>query len=162
MDLKSILGLRSPIHTIARLLNPFNAPCLLQGIFHPSFMLTHQRAAQLLNQPKMAVFRGEGGEIEIRPNKPTEVFTVNKSELKNQTWHPMLVESHQQIDKEMNLSRLKQVWSGSDQDDYAIAAIIGTTAIALNTLQKSSGKEEALNMAKHLWDKRDVNLLKGT
>ncbi len=162
MDLKSILGLRSPVHTIARLLNPFDAPCLLQGIFHRSFMKTHQRAAQLLDQSHMAVFRGDGGEIEIRPNKPTEVFTVHGTKLSNNTWPAMLNESHQQIDQYMDLNKLKNVWEGSIQDDYAIAAIVGTTAIALDTLGTSNGVSEAMDLARNLWAKRDINYLDRT
>ena len=162
MDLKSILGLRSPVHTIARLLNPFDAPCLLQGIFHRSFMKTHQRAAQLLDQSHMAVFRGDGGEIEIRPNKPTEVFTVHGTKLSNNTWPAMLNESHQQIYQYMDLNKLKNVWEGSIQDDYAIAAIVGTTAIALDTLGTSNGVSEAMDLARNLWAKRDINYLDRT
>jgi anthranilate phosphoribosyltransferase len=160
MDLKTILGLRSPIHTIARLLNPFNAPCVLQGIFHRSFMKTHQRAAQLLNHSKMTVFRGEGGEIEIRPNKPTELFSINDSELEQQIWPAMLDQSHQQIDEDLDLNRLKKIWDGTSYDEYAVAAIIGTTAVALKTLGKSDERLEAISMASSIWDQRDINYFK--
>src|SRR5262245_36454512 len=72
--LRPIFGLRSPVHTLSRMLNPMDAPVTLQGIFHPGYMAIHQKAALLLNQPHMAVFRGEGGEGERRPNKPCEVL----------------------------------------------------------------------------------------
>ena len=160
MDLKSILGLRSPIHTIARLLNPFDAPCILQGIFHRSFMETHQRAAQLLNHSKMTVFRGEGGEIEIRPNKPTELFSINDSESEQQIWPAMLKQSHQQIDEHLDLNRLKEIWEGTSSDEYATSAIIGTAAVALKTLGKSDKRLDALRMASSLWDQRDITYFK--
>ena len=160
MDLKSILGLRSPIHTIARLLNPFDAPCVLQGIFHRSFMKTHQRAAQLLNHSKMTVFRGEGGEIEIRPNKPTELFSINDSELEQKIWPAMLDQSHQQIDEQLDLNRLKKIWDGTSYDEYALAAIIGTTAVALKTLGKSDERLDAISLASSIWDQRDINYFK--
>ena len=159
MELKSVLGLRSPVHTIARLINPFNASCLLQGIFHRGFMQTHQLTAQLLNQPHMAVFRGDGGEIECRPNKPTEVSTVHKGKLNSFIWPPILDKSRQPLDENLDLKRLKNVWDGNDKDEYAIGAIIGTTAIALETLGKTSGHKEALTMARKLWDERDINNL---
>ena len=50
MGFKPILGLRSPIHTLARMINPFGAPVLLQGVFHPNYMATHRDAAMLLGQ----------------------------------------------------------------------------------------------------------------
>ena len=76
MGFKPILGLRSPVHTLARMINPFGAPCLLQGIFHPNYMATHRDAALLLGEQNMVVFRGEGGEIERRPGKPCETLGV--------------------------------------------------------------------------------------
>jgi anthranilate phosphoribosyltransferase len=35
IDLRPFMGLRSPVHTLARMLNPLNAPYMMQGIFHP-------------------------------------------------------------------------------------------------------------------------------
>ena len=72
IELRPILGLRSPVHTLCRMINPFSAPFMLQGIFHRGFMETHQGAALLLDQPRMAVFRGEGGEIERRRERPAK------------------------------------------------------------------------------------------
>lgn len=56
MGLRPILGLRSPVHTFARMLNPFAAPVLLQGVFHPGYMKLHRDAGVLLGQPALAVF----------------------------------------------------------------------------------------------------------
>ena len=64
IGLKSILRLRSPAHTIARMLNPLRAPYVLQGVFHPAFNSVHQKAAALIQQPNLSVFWGEGGEID--------------------------------------------------------------------------------------------------
>jgi len=159
IDLKSVLGLRSPVHTIARLLNPFNAPCVLQGIFHRGFMETHQRAAQLLGQPHMAVFRGDGGEIECRPNKPTDVWTVHDGQLGASTWPALLGESRQPLDEDMNVTRLIDVWRGTDNDDYARAAIIGTAAIALETLGRVTQADDAIKEAQSMWHERDTSRL---
>ncbi|MDE2259168.1 MAG: glycosyl transferase family protein, partial [Betaproteobacteria bacterium] len=48
LDLKSVLGLRSPVHTLVRMLNPFRAQVSLVGIFHPGYDDTHQQAGLLL------------------------------------------------------------------------------------------------------------------
>ncbi len=90
IELRPLLGLRSPVHTVARMLNPFDAPYLLQGVFHPGFNVIHQGAAALLGQPHMAVFRGEGGEIERRASKPAEVFSVHDGVLSVEEWPPLL------------------------------------------------------------------------
>lgn len=51
IDLRPIFGLRSPVHSFSRMLNPFDAPVMMQGIFHRGFMDIHSGAAQLMNQP---------------------------------------------------------------------------------------------------------------
>lgn len=155
IDLKPLLGLRSPAHTIARMLNPFKAPHSIQGIFHRGFMDTHQRAGHLLGQPHMAVFRGEGGEIECRPNKPTEVRTVHDGELGQEDWPRVLAGSPQDEDSEMDIKRLIDVWTGDIEDEYATAAVTGTAAIALKLLGKATSFDAAQAMAEEIWHKRD-------
>ena len=155
INLRPILGLRSPVHTIARMLNPLNAPYMLQGIFHVGYMDIHQGAAQILNQPHMAVFRGEGGEIERRPNKSLDVKTVHAGEMATEEWPSMLPEPRQPIDKELNVARLVSVWRGDEEDSFVDAAITGTIAIALKMMQKASSIEEATSQADQIWLARD-------
>ncbi len=157
IDLKHILGLRSPIHTVARMVNPFKAAVVLQGIFHPTFMPKHQMAAKLLNQPHLAVFRGEGGEIECRPNKAFKVMTCHNGQLESESWPQLSPQSHQEIDAILDISRLEAIWSGEVTDHYATAAIKGTLAVALKSLAKASTVEDALAMAEQMWQARDVN-----
>ncbi|MEG0348192.1 MAG: glycosyl transferase family protein, partial [Acinetobacter sp.] len=45
ISLRNVMGLRSPIHTLARLINPFNAKATLQAIFHPAYRTSHQQTA---------------------------------------------------------------------------------------------------------------------
>lgn len=45
IDLRNTLGLRSPIHSLVRLLNPLNADCILQSIFHPGYQKPTARPA---------------------------------------------------------------------------------------------------------------------
>ncbi|MHA1152422.1 MAG: glycosyl transferase family protein [Alphaproteobacteria bacterium] len=155
IQLRSVLGLRSPVHTLARMLNPFRAPYQLQGIFHPSYMCIHQGAARLLGQPHMAVFRGEGGEIERRPNKPCAVLSLDDGALGAQDWPPMLASSQQPRDEEMDIGRLIGFWRGEVADDYASAAVTGTLAIALRTLGRAENIDAAQALAETLWTARD-------
>lgn len=155
INLKHVLGLRSPIHTVARMMNPFKAPYVLQGIFHPTFMPKHQIAAQLLAQPHLAVFRGEGGEIECRPNKAFKVMTCHGDILETESWPQLAEDSRQEIDETLDVSRLKAIWSGEVDDPYADAAVEGTIAISLKTMQKSDTVENALKKAKEMWQARD-------
>lgn len=152
--LRSILGLRSPVHTLSRMLNPFGATVMLQGIFHPGYMDIHQRAALLLGQPHMAVFRGEGGEIERRPNKPAEVLTVHDGVAGEERWPVLLDDPRQSPDEEMNLDRLTAVLRGEAGDEYGEAAVTGTIAIALKTLGCAQTIETAQQQAIAMWNDR--------
>lgn len=155
IDLRPVLGLRSPVHTLARMLNPFAAPCMLQGIFHPGYMAIHQGAAVVLGQPHMAVFRGEGGEIERRPNKPCEVSTVHGDSTGDERWPPLLPEPQQAVDEAMDLDRLGALWRGESVDAYATAAVTGTLAIALKALGRAATVDEAQAQADAMWASRD-------
>jgi anthranilate phosphoribosyltransferase len=160
IQLRPILGLRSPVHTLSRMLNPLAAPYLLQGIFHPGYMAIHQGAARLLGQPHMAVFRGEGGEIERRPNKPCAVLTVEGGRPGSEDWPPLLPSSRQPHDEQMDLGRLVGFWRGETADDYASAAVTGTLAIALRTLERARDMDSAQALAESLWQARDRERLR--
>ena len=94
IDLRPVLGLRSPVHTLVRLLNPFNAPYSIQGIFHPSYRAVHQEAAALLNQPHMAVLKGEGGETERNPDMDCLVQSVHEGVLSEEIWPALFSQRH--------------------------------------------------------------------
>ena len=157
IDLKSVLGLRSPVHTVSRMLNPFKANHVLQGIFHPGFNAVHQQAAALLGQPHLAVFRGEGGEIERRPQKPVDVLTVHDGVLATEVWPMLLNEPRQSTDANMDLTRLGNVWRGKAKDPYGEAAIQGTLAIAVRLLGTAKTQNDALQKAREIWENRDLS-----
>lgn len=159
LGLRPILGLRSPVHTFARMLNPFGAPCLLQGVFHPGYLKIHRGAGVLLEQPRLAVFRGDGGEIERRPSKPCDVMMAIDGELLDERWPPMVNEPRQAPDGAMELDRLIALWRGEIEDDYGEAAVVGTLAIALRTLGAAANVAEAQSRAEALWRARDRSRL---
>ncbi|MCP5080459.1 MAG: glycosyl transferase family protein [Alphaproteobacteria bacterium] len=159
IGLRPLLGLRSPVHTLARMINPFDAPCMVQGIFHRGFMETHEGAARLLKQPHMAVFRGEGGEIERRPGKTCEVWSVDNGTTDVTRWPALLEDPRQPEDSEMNVDLLSAVWRGDAENAYAEAAVIGTLAVALKLLGRAATVGDAEAMASSMWAGRDTSQL---
>ncbi|MFV2055235.1 MAG: glycosyl transferase family protein [Thiohalomonadales bacterium] len=153
IGLRPLLGLRSPVHTIARLLNPFNAPYLMQGIFHPGYQAVHQNAALLLGQPHLAVVKGDGGEIERNPDMECQVHSVHNGELSQTSWPAMFKQRHVK-DATMDASRLKLLWQGDIEDEYASAAVIGTLAITLHMMGKADTFETAQSKAQQMWNER--------
>lgn len=159
LELRPILGLRSPVHTFARMLNPFAAAAMVQGIFHPRYMRIHRDAGLILGQPRLAVFRGEGGEIERRPGKPCDVMMAIDGEGLDERWPPVIDEPRQTPDESMDLKRLGALWRGAIADEYGEAAVIGTLAIALRTLGAAENAGEAEARARTLWSARERSRL---
>ncbi|HHI70991.1 MAG TPA: glycosyl transferase family protein [Rhodobacteraceae bacterium] len=162
IGLRPVFGLRSPVHSFARMLNPFKADMLPQGIFHRGFMDVHAGAAVLLNQPNMAVFRGEGGEFERRPNKPTVVWSTHGTDDPvEETWPAMQDAPHQPKDEQMDIRELARVWRGEADNTYADAAVRGTVAIVLKTMGRADTVETAQQMADEIWAARDKQNIVG-
>ncbi|KUJ80516.1 hypothetical protein AVO45_05565 [Ruegeria marisrubri] len=160
IELRPIFGLRSPVHSFSRMLNPFTAETMMLGIFHRGFMDIHAGAARLLNQPRMAVFRGEGGEIERRPNKPTQVWmTQGDAEPVVENWPALLPDPRQPADEVMDIGGLERFWHGDLEDAYAEASVVGTIAVTLRAMGKAASIEEAETKARDLWAARDPRFL---
>ena len=153
INLKPILGLRSPVHTLVRLLNPGNAQYSIQGIFHPSYRQVHQHAACLLNLPHMAVLKGEGGETERNPDVECLVQSVHLGELSDENWPNFFRHRHVKAES-LEPEQLLAVWQGELDDEFAQATVIGTAAIALKLLGKVDDQEQAQALAEHYWHNR--------
>ncbi len=153
IEMRPLLGLRSPVHTIARMLNPFDADYVMQGIFHPGYRPMHQEAALLLGMPHLAVIKGDGGEIERNPDTACLVQSVHDGEMSDEEW-PALFNTRHMKDEELNVSRLRDLWEGADDDEYGTAAVIGTTAIALKLLGRADSIATAERQAADLWQAR--------
>ncbi len=64
LRLRSLLGLRSPLNTAARLVNPFDARAGVDGVFHPGYIALHLQTAERLGRQRLVVVKGGGGEAE--------------------------------------------------------------------------------------------------
>lgn len=155
IELKSVLGVRSPVNTFARMINPFNAACEMQTVFHPNYRDVHRETAALLGQKNMAVFKGEGGEAERRPAKPVLVQSLTDGAMTEEEWPSMMPDDISEKDEALDLARLKAVWTGEEDNTYATNAIIGTAAIALKMMGRAKTQAEAIALARSMWDTRN-------
>ena len=69
LSLRAVLGLRSCVNTVCRMLNPGRAAASVQGVFHPSYRVLQTEAALLLGLPSLTMIKGGGGEFERAPGK---------------------------------------------------------------------------------------------
>jgi anthranilate phosphoribosyltransferase len=153
MGLRAILGLRSPIHTIARMVNPMGAAFSVNAVTHPPYLPVHQDGARLMGEKAMAAFKGDGGEVERRPEKACEVHFLADGQPGIEEW-PALVSGVREKEDGLDLSRLKRLWSGEDHDEMAAAAIAGTIAIVLRYSGRAQSVAEAEGAGQAMWRDR--------
>jgi anthranilate phosphoribosyltransferase len=153
IDLRNVMGLRSPVHTLARLINPFNATVTLQAIFHPAYRTSHQQTALRLGYQNAAVIKGEGGEFERNPDARTLVLGI-KDGVGYETEWDMLNESRSDVEESFNLDVFVSVWQGKTNHAYGEKAVVGTLALALVALKKADSMDVAMTLAQEMWDGR--------
>jgi len=154
IELRPYLGLRSPLHTVGRMINPLYAPHSIQAIFHPGYQSVHQEAANIMGEEQIAVFKGEAGEVERNPDTKCTVSYAVDGKTWDEEWPAMFAKRHVK-ESSLDENRLIPFWRGEESDEYAEAAITGTAAIALRLLNKADTPEQALQMAQDMWANRD-------
>ena len=153
IGLRNVMGLRSPIHTLARLINPFNAKATLQAIFHPAYRSSHQRAAFTLGYENSAVIKGEGGEFERNPDAKTLICGIRDGEMYEHEL-PKLTPERSATEEELDLTVFKAVWEGKQQHSYGEMAVVETMGIALYSMGVVDNYDAAMQKAQTLWQTR--------
>jgi len=150
--LRPTLGVRSAANTFGRELNPLGAPCQMQGVFHPTYLPVHQETARLLGQPRAAIFKGGGGEVQRNPEKPCRVSLVVDGAAAEEVW-PALVPGARFAwrDEPLDPGLVVALWRGERESAAAEAAVVGTAAVALKLLGRAETQEAAQDLAEDLW-----------
>ena len=154
INLRPILGLRSPVHTLSRLINPLNAPYRIDGVFHPAYGPMHQHTAQLLGQNNSVTIRGDGGEAEIRPDADCTLQWVKEGEYHDEVW-PRLLQQRLTRPDQLDPSQLRQLWRGEIESNYGQHAVTETLAVCLSLMQRAETIEAAREQALAMWQQRD-------
>ncbi|WP_285425789.1 glycosyl transferase family protein [Pseudomonas sp. efr-133-TYG-103a] len=154
IDLRNTLGLRSPIHSLARILNPLGARCGLQSIFHPGYQAVHRDASSLLGDHAI-VIKGDGGEIEINPDTISHLYGTTAGQTWDEEW-PALSDRRHVKPATLDPQQLIAIWKGEAQDSYPQLALIATIALALRGL--GMPRPEAFERAEQFWANRNKSI----
>lgn len=156
IQLRHILGLRSPVHTLCRLLNPLNARACVDGVFHPPYAPMHQHTALLLGTQNSVTVRGDGGEAETKPDSETELHWIIEGELSLSDW-PRLYPQRLVKSEDLSIDQMKALWRGELDHPYGEGAVITTLATVLRLLPGNahSPPEELIAQARANWGQRD-------
>lgn len=146
LALRGVLGLRSPINTVCRLLNPADAPGGVDGVFHPSYIAVHTGTAALLGR-NVSVLKGGGGEAEWSGVKPLVVTTPAGEH----TW-PAL--DGARTPASTTPAELIAVWRRERSDPGGETTVVATAAVALQATGREPDPLACLARAQRLWDER--------
>jgi anthranilate phosphoribosyltransferase len=158
ISLRATLGLRSPVHTLTRLLNPLAAKHSIDGVFHPAYGPLHQQTAMLLKHPRSLTIRGDGGEAEVRADSECELQWVDEQTSSTQIWQRQLGKRNTEEQK-LDPQRLRLLWREEQQDTYGEAAVVSTLACCLVLLGKAKQQKDATVLATKWWQNRNRLLL---
>ncbi len=153
--LRPLLGVRSPANTFARELNPGDAPAMMQGVFHPTYLETHLETARLLGQRRAAIFKGGGGEVQRNPEKACRALTLMDGAAGEDIW-PALTKpaSNGWRNESLDPRRVGALWRGEFAATGPEAAIVGTAAVALKLLGRAGTIPAAEALAREMWEAR--------
>ncbi|MEM8594711.1 MAG: glycosyl transferase family protein [Pseudomonadota bacterium] len=161
IHLKSLLGLRSPINTLVRMINPCSAPHSISSVFHPAYTALQTHAHQHLSQPHFCVFKGDGGEIEARPEADTKVTVLHDDTISTQSWSrltPNKPPVHDVLTLSHCTTELTAVWAGA-HNEYALHSILQTLSIGVQLLNPALTTEQAQARAHIVWQQRDLSAI---
>lgn len=150
LSLRAVLGLRSCINTVCRMLDPARAAASVQCVFHPAYRLLQTDAAAALGWRALTVIKGGGGEFERHPGKTVAGFGLREGAGFERTCPATLDEAVRLSEGPREGTTLAGLRDGGTPDAFAEAVVIGTAALALDTL----GLAGADGIARDLWAAR--------
>jgi anthranilate phosphoribosyltransferase len=154
LRMRRLFGLRSPVNTVARLLNPGNAAAGVDGVFHPPYIAVHLSVAEILSRRRLLVLKGGGGEAERVPLKAAVAWLWDigggRSEVALPSW-PGLSPPDPSSDTP---GLLAAVWRGEVAPPTAVATVIATIALAVLALHWASTIDGAEREAERIWRDR--------
>jgi len=150
LGLRRVLGLRSPLNTAARLLNPFDAQAGVDGVFHPAYIALHLATAERLGRQRLVVVKGGGGEAERTPLKAVAAHWFDHASGTGEAVLPPLTPGPPLSPGAESGADLLQTWQGGDGSGAATA--VATVALGLIALGKDPADADA--RAAEIWRRR--------
>ncbi|MCQ8240813.1 glycosyl transferase family protein [Rhizosaccharibacter radicis] len=153
LGMRRLFGLRSPINTVGRLLDPADAMASVDGVFHPPYIEVHLSVAERLDRRSLLVLKGGGGEAERNGAKETTVFLTRREHGRSELPLPVLGPAAPRGEP-VDADRFRAVWEGAEAPEPVVATIIGTVAIGLLALDTDLDPGDADEMARTIWARR--------
>ncbi|USD67497.1 glycosyl transferase family protein [Vibrio sp. SCSIO 43136] len=137
-------GLRTPINTVVRGLNPSQAPYGIRGSFHPGFPQLHAEVEHYFKHQKVVSIKGQNGESEYIPKVSQSVWRCADGEVTEHYW------------QQEPLSGLPQPQScplGTPTEHFETMAQTIVMTMTAVLFAKYDVKQDAYDQALNLWEK---------
>jgi anthranilate phosphoribosyltransferase len=154
LDMRRLFGLRSPVNTAARLLNPADAPYGVDGVFHPPYIEVHLGVAERMQRHRLLVLKGGGGEAERVPLKPTTASVWDQAVGRAEITLPAVegLRPHPPMGDTPELCAA--VWRGDATPETPVQTIRATIALALLAMRRAENPDQAMDQAVTVWSQR--------
>lgn len=154
LGLRVLFGLRSPVNTVVRLLNPAGAPAGVDGVFHPAYLDVHLGVAERLGQPRLLVLKGGGGEAERRGDKAAAVHVWDAQHGRSVIALPPYLAPFVADEAPATLDLLIAAWLGDAAPPAMMATVCATIALALLAVGRATTADAADRDAALVWAAR--------
>lgn len=126
MGWKARYGLRTPINTVVRALNPGAAKLGVRGSFHPGFQQLHAEVDQVIDRKSLSVisYKGQNGESEYNPKVSQTVWLSNQDGVTSYYW-PEMIKEHKSFPDSFS------AFAASQQDAHIASIVISSMAAIL-------------------------------
>nr|WP_294546664.1 glycosyl transferase family protein [uncultured Rhodopila sp.] len=154
LEMRRLFGLRSPVNTAARLLNPADAPFGVDGVFHPPYIDVHLGVAERMGRPRLLVLKGGGGEAERVPLKPAVAAVRDRMTGRAEIVLPAVEGLLPHPAAGDTPESFAAVWRGDVTPGTPLATIQATIALALLAMGRAENPHHAMDQAAAIWSQR--------
>lgn len=154
LEMRRLFGLRSPVNTAARLLNPADAPFGVDGVFHPPYIGVHLGVAERMGRRRLLVLKGGGGEAERVPLKPAVAAVRDRMTGRAEIVLPAVEGLLPHPAAGDTPESFAAVWRGDVTPGTPLATIQATIALALLAMGRAENPHHAMDQAAAIWSQR--------
>ncbi|NOH96687.1 glycosyl transferase family protein [Vibrio sp. 99-70-13A1] len=141
---KNRYGLRTPINTVVRALNPGGGRLGLRGSFHPGFPQLHAEVEHVIGNKSHSVisFKGQSGESEYNPKVSQTVWMSTPEKVESFYWEGSM---------NVELPTPKECVLGTPDDEIELMANSVVDTMTAILFAEKHNKEEAYALALQYW-----------
>ncbi len=138
-------GLRTPINTVVRALNPGGAKLGIRGSYHPGFQQLHAEVENVMGKTSHGVisFKGLSGESEYNPKVSQTVWLSHNEGVESHYWEEQLSETLPSTNRDR---------MGTPVEDNELMANTVVSTMAALLFTETNDRELANNKALSLWE----------